>query len=243
MSGWFAVKRGITEHPIFDGHPLRLAAWIWMLDTAAWRDTKQDAGGKIVTIKRGQLLTSYRQMSRATGVPIQLLRTLISMLRDQHAIDVNTNTGRMLITICNYEKYQTPKHSSNTAATQQQHSSNTQKEQGNNRTSIPVGAGKPADPAKILFDSGIQILCDTGMSETQARRLLGKWKAAHGTEAVISALGRAQREGAIEPVSFIEGCFKFQAKKEQPEPGDRRIIGGVQKVFINKFDGWVREIS
>ena len=241
MSGWFAVKRGITKHPIFQDQPLRLAAWIWMLDTAAWKDTKQDAGGKVVEVKRGQLLTSFRQMSKATGVPVQPLRTLIKRLQEANAIQTDSNTGRMLITICNYDKYQTPQKPANTGATQEQHRSNTQKEQGNKETSIPVGADKSADPVKVMFDAGRAVLCEAGKTKEQAGRLLGKWRKDHGDEALMTAISRAKREGAIEPVSFIEGCFKFQAKKERPEPGERRVINGKQKVYVNHFEGWMNE--
>jgi hypothetical protein len=134
VSGWFAMKRGLHDHPIFKGQPLRVAAWSWMVATAAWKDTRQNAGGAVVTIRRGQLLTSYRQMSEATGVPVQVLRTLICQLRGEHAISTDTNTGRMLITICNYDKYQgggdTDNKADNTASTQRQHT----KEQENKRT-------------------------------------------------------------------------------------------------------------
>jgi len=236
------------EHPIFAGHPDRVAAWAWMLATAAWKDTRQDANGKTVTVKRGQLLTSYRQMSRATGVPIQPLRTLMDRLQGEDAINTDTSTGRLLVTICNYDKYQSVIKDSNTGgntpATQDQHRTNTQNEQGNKYNNIPVGADKSADPVKVLFDSGIKLLTEAGKSEAQARSILGKWKSAHGTEAVITALGRAQREGAIEPVGYIERCFKFQAKKDRPEPGARRThpVTGQAQYYINHAEGWMNEV-
>lgn len=144
MSGWFAMNRAMFSHPIFEGKPYRVAAWAWILGTAAWKDTSQDANGQAVTVKRGQLLTSYRQMSDKTGVPVQHLRTLINRLRGEHAIDTDTNTGRLLITIRNYDKYQSsgePANTAkNTAATQQQHT----KEQGNKVTTVEAKASLSA---------------------------------------------------------------------------------------------------
>ncbi|MBE7186199.1 MAG: hypothetical protein INR68_17535, partial [Methylobacterium mesophilicum] len=50
--------------------------------------------------------------------------------------------------------------------------------------------------------------------------MLGKWKRDHGAEAVIVALGKAQREGAIDPVSFIEGCLRnAQHRSNRGQPG------------------------
>lgn len=73
------------------------------------------------------------------------------------------------------------------------------------------GAAPPVaalvDPEKLMFDQGIRLLAAGGVGEPKARTLLGKWKRDHGPPAVIAALGAAQREGAIDPVSFIEGVF------------------------------------
>ena len=99
--GWFAVKRGITNHPIFHKRPDRAFVWLWMLETAAYQDTRQDAGGKPVSVKRGQVLTSFRQIESATGVSVKIARGLIDLLKAERAIDIDTGTGRMLITICN----------------------------------------------------------------------------------------------------------------------------------------------
>ena len=63
-----------------------------------------------------------------------------------------------------------------------------------------------------MFDAGRRLLAASGKSAVDAGRLLGKWRKDHGTEAVISAISLAQREGAIEPVSYIEGCLRFQSK-------------------------------
>jgi hypothetical protein len=74
-------------------------------------------------------------------------------------------------------------------------------------------AGAPSalpliDPTKVMFDSGIALLGTKGIPKEKARPLLGKWRSQHGTESVIAALGAAQREGAIDPVPFIEKCLR-----------------------------------
>lgn len=74
------------------------------------------------------------------------------------------------------------------------------------------------DPLKVMFDSGIALLGAAGIAEGKARPLLGKWRAAHGAEAVIAALGTAQREGAIDPVSFIEGVLRNGQRNRHDRP-------------------------
>lgn len=98
-------------------------------------------------------------------------------------------------------------------------------------------ADAPIDPVKVMFDGGVSLLTSAGIPNAKARTLLGKWRKDHGAEAVIAAIGRAKREGAIDPVAFIEGCFRFAAKSERPADGEIREIGGVRKVF-SAYDGW-----
>lgn len=98
-------------------------------------------------------------------------------------------------------------------------------------------ADAPIDPVKVMFDGGVSLLTSAGIASAKARTLLGKWRKDHGAEAVIAAIGRAKREGAIDPVAFIEGCFRFTAKSERPADGEIREIGGVRKVF-SAYDGW-----
>lgn len=70
------------------------------------------------------------------------------------------------------------------------------------------GGEPPPDPDKIMFDAGRKLLIEGGASAASAGQLLGKWRRDHGTEAVITALGKAQRHGAIDPKSFIEGALR-----------------------------------
>lgn len=81
------------------------------------------------------------------------------------------------------------------------------------------GADAPlVDPVKVMFDTGRKLLAEAGIPDAKARQLLGKWKQSHGAEAVIVALGKAQREGAIDPVSFITKCLEQHNGTLQPHP-------------------------
>lgn len=93
--------------------------------------------------------------------------------------------------------------------------------------SDPVGSGAaapgdppaaPPDPDKVMFDSGKALLGRAGMSADAAGRLLGKWRRDHGAAAVITALAAAQREGAIEPKSFIEGALRNAQRPRHDRP-------------------------
>lgn len=105
-----------------------------------------------------------------------------------------------------------------------------------------TGADAPPDPAKVMFDSGRVLLMASGKSRDAAGKLLGKWRADFGPEAVIVALGKAQREGAIDPVAFIEGVLRHAAKRSSaPQIGDRKTNPAGQTIeFAGENQGWVK---
>jgi len=217
MSGWYAVKRGTIEHELFApvGKWSRYEVWSWMVENAAFRDTVINLGGKPYTVKRGSLCFSLRFLAEKFGWSRKALVSFLDRLEAHGAIAVSvaqtgtgTRTKRSQITLCNYDKYQAQGAKTEPKGGQK----GDKEEQGNN---IPVGeqpSAAPVDPVKVMFDSGVILLLSAGRSQSQARQLLGKWRKQAGTEAVIEAIGRARREGAVEPVTFIEGCLRFKAK-------------------------------
>ena len=68
-----------------------------------------------------------------------------------------------------------------------------------------------------MWRHGRLYLQSQGVPSERIGGLLGKWRKEYGSEAVIVALGKAQREGAIDPVSFITRCLR--ASKADPEDG------------------------
>jgi hypothetical protein len=121
---WIAICADIAEHPVVGIHkPRHMAAWIWMLTTTAWKTTRREVAGKVVTVKRGQLVASRTYIAKKTGLSEQEVRTLLVKLSTHGMVSV-CNQGTNVITICNYEKYQTAQPASNQAATSEQPGSN-----------------------------------------------------------------------------------------------------------------------
>lgn len=77
-----------------------------------------------------------------------------------------------------------------------------------NATGAAAPPEPPLDPVKVMFDAGIRLFGLEGKPERSARSLLGKWRGQYGPEAVIAALGAAQREGAIDLTAFMERCLR-----------------------------------
>lgn len=102
-----------------------------------------------------------------------------------------------------------------------------------------TGADAPIDPAKVAFDAGVKVLTEAGKSASAARSIVGKWRGQHGDEAVIAALGKAQREGAVDPVAFCEGVFRHSGKSGG-KPARRQLPDGRWQTY-DAFNGWMNE--
>lgn len=253
--GWFAVKRGITSHPIFHKRPDRAFVWLWMLETAAYKDTRQDANGKPVEVKRGQLLTSYRQIEAATGVSVKTVRGLIDLLKAERAIGIDLGTGRMLITICNYDKYQSPKGEEGTdrgtARAQQGHTKET-KEQDNKRTPLPPKGGDEAG-----FEAFWAAYPHRPGAKKNRKGALAKWnKLGVAAEVIMAGVERMKADPTVargyarDAVTWLnqEGWTDEVAAPRPglrvvhsgPRIGDVKIINGNPMEYAGNGTGWIR---
>ena len=220
MSGWYSVKRGMLDHELFApvGKWSRAEAWLWMIEAAAMSETVIDIGGKPITVQRGCLCFSLRFLAAKWRWGVKAVRCFLTKLEAHKAIEVSMvgskkgtqeGTGRTHIKLCNYDKYQTPGHTKGTGRAQEGH----KEEQITSSVAKATAADAAPDPVKVMFDSGRSLLMAAGKSRDAASKILGQWRNEYGPEAVIAALGRAQREGAIEPVAFINGCLKASKAK------------------------------
>lgn len=65
-----------------------------------------------------------------------------------------------------------------------------------------------SDFAKTLFDRGVAYLGRHGVSERQARSVIGKWRKDHDDTEVFEAFSECSRAGVTEPVAWITARLK-----------------------------------
>ena len=107
--GQYRMRRGWLEHPVLQGEPYdRRSAWAWLIEEATWQGRRCEIAGRFIDLQRGQLSHSTRFMAKAWGWSEARVRRFLTRLKTDAMIDAATDAGRYLITICNYDKYQTP---------------------------------------------------------------------------------------------------------------------------------------
>lgn len=141
MSGFVAMSRKMLEHPLFKGQHDRVYAWLWLIMNAAWKPVPFDINGRIVTLQRGQLCASIRHLAAEWGMSKSAVDRFITRLKTETMIETEAGHGKLIITICNYEKYQSAKDrhrdtSGTPTGTQAGHERDI-KEQGNKGTKNP----------------------------------------------------------------------------------------------------------
>jgi len=100
-NGYIREHRSLLDWEWFKD-PLTAHLWEYLRLSANWRD----AAYKGHPVKRGQLVVSYASMADDTGMSVQNVRTAIGHLKRTGEITVKAYRGFSIVTITNYEKYQ-----------------------------------------------------------------------------------------------------------------------------------------
>ncbi len=99
--GWISLYRKFLEWEWYDYPTVKIVFLHCLLSAnhkpAKWRD---------LTIKRGQLITSYEKLAADNGLSIQQVRTAIEKLQSTNEITYQSTSQYSIITVKNYNLYQ-----------------------------------------------------------------------------------------------------------------------------------------
>jgi len=147
--GYIALARGMLDHPIVGverNKPYsRTEAWEWLLLEASFKPRRYDAGGTVIDLQRGQVAHSTRYIANAWRWPETNVRRFLRRLKTGAGtgamIGAESGAGITVITICNYDRYQSATDESGAASGAADGAASgakvaherRRKEQGNNR--------------------------------------------------------------------------------------------------------------
>ena len=108
MSGTVNISRDLFDHGFFKAEVFtEREAWIWIVMQARWKGGAVRAGDFVVALDRGQLAASVRFMAQAWGWTPARVQRFAERLKKMEMIATKTDTGVTVLTVCNYEKFQT----------------------------------------------------------------------------------------------------------------------------------------
>lgn len=137
-SGHIQLYRSLLKWEWYDDiNTTRL--FIHLLLTVNWKASKWQG----MEVNRGQRVTSLAKLSKETGLSVQCLRTSIKRLISTQELTCETNSKYSLLTINNYDRYQSDNTLSNNQPTSVQQASNkhlTTNEESNKAINITTTA-------------------------------------------------------------------------------------------------------
>lgn len=108
-NGFYLMHRGWMDNPVFSNEPFcERMAWAWMIEEASFEPHKIRYHSKMIEVARGQIPTSYRKLKDTFQWGNERVRRFIKLLESEKMISINSGTGFIIITICNYDEYQKP---------------------------------------------------------------------------------------------------------------------------------------
>jgi DNA-binding transcriptional MerR regulator len=121
MSGWIKLHRKFLDWEWFNKSEA-VHLFLYMLIKANHKDGKWQG----VDVKRGQFISSLGNISNATGLSIQVIRTNLKRLEKTSEILVKSTSQFTIVTICKYECYQQENEEHNKQLTNEQQTINKQ---------------------------------------------------------------------------------------------------------------------
>lgn len=107
MPGWIKIHRQIQNCLIWDDKPFNMAsAWIDLLLLANHEDKETIFDKKPILVKRGQRITSVRELSSRWGWGKDKTLRFLRLLESEKMIVKDSDSRRTLLTIVNYGIYQ-----------------------------------------------------------------------------------------------------------------------------------------
>ncbi len=108
MNGWLKLHRKALENPVVMKSPEHLAVWIYLLCHATPQTYKGIFNGEETELSPGQLITSRVSIAEsfARKTDIYKVQRILKQLEKARMIAQKTGNKNRLITVLNWEKYQ-----------------------------------------------------------------------------------------------------------------------------------------
>lgn len=109
LANFIPISRRLFEHRLWceEREYSRFEAWLYLLKEARFEDTKLYDGNKVIEVKRGQVYASIRFFAKAwKWSPKKVLGYLDLLIADKMIVkETAKETGQSIITIYNYDEY------------------------------------------------------------------------------------------------------------------------------------------
>lgn len=119
-AGFVRVSRDLLEDEAFADEAFsEREAFLWLIFEASFKAREKRVGSAIVKLGRGQVAASTRFMAKAWKWSESRVRRYLDRLKNRRMVSCVADAGVTVVTLCNYDKYQSPERVSDAEKTQQ----------------------------------------------------------------------------------------------------------------------------
>lgn len=105
--GWVKIDRELINSEFWLSQPFTDGqAWVDLIAMANWKDSKCREGSEVKTIKRGDVLTSYRALAERWQWSTGKVRRYLTFLEKAEMVKVTSTAFNTVLTLENYGIYQ-----------------------------------------------------------------------------------------------------------------------------------------
>lgn len=250
--GWISIHRKIQDNLIWEDKPFsRGQAWIDLLLLANHEDRQVLFNGSAIQVKRGEKITSLRQLSERWGWSITKVKKFLNLLSDEKMISYKSDSKKTVYNIVNYEVYQDSENTkSNTEITLKENKKKTeinQKETNNNINNYNnVNNNNGVDQSELNLDDPklaelIKLYedCGVGLISPYSANMLRDYMEMYSFQWVKEAIQIAEQNN-IRTLAYINGILK---KKKAGTNKPRNNYGKKQTYYRPKQDDELSEES
>ena len=170
MSGWIKLYRSLLKNPC---NADVLGVWVYILLNVAYQPEDAVYEGKRITLQPGQGIFKIRQMAKVLGVSNSKLHRCINRFKSEKQIETQTTPRNTLISVVNWDKYQSAETQN---ATQMEHRWNTDETQNE---FLPITNNKELKKERSNINNSYELFvtneCDEPEKTNEYQSVIDAW--------------------------------------------------------------------
>lgn len=178
--GWISLNRELMNHWVWDCEFSAGQAWVDLLLYANHSHAKLMIKGQLIEVNRGQQARSELTLSKAWKWSRNKVRRFLKNLEKDGMIELKSGHLTTVITICNYDSFQSNDTTGDTAKGQHSKQQKDNSRNTNNNVNNENNENKPLDQSKIAREELIQSSFDYWWkaypTKTARKASLKKWQ-------------------------------------------------------------------
>lgn len=104
--GWIKLYRKTFENPICCKDPEYFFVWCWILTHAAYEEKRTLYNGQDTTVNKGEIVTTNKFISSELKISESKVNRILKSLESERQIERRPSRRNTLISVLNWEKYQ-----------------------------------------------------------------------------------------------------------------------------------------